>query len=221
MRQIIIFLLTVVSLEAFGQDSVQHCFNASTVWSGAGQGIKVNYARKKNKSEWELGLRYHINRPITDNRGYALHHRLYAADFGQHLGLNIGYRRDIRISHSQLNPYWFYNLAGMKMITHDLLEKCVKDSSYTIGPNNDTIITYSTQIERIRYYGEPLIQVENVFGVGISVQAYKNLYLDALAGGGIALIWLQGADRAGGKKFRYYTWEFTEYLRLGLSYKLR
>jgi hypothetical protein len=173
--------------------SCSHTFEADGFynWSFTGNSISLLATQSFGRHAISFGAKIHDNTPITDNRGYAHYRRFNAEKKHETLGLNLGYRFDIRKTDAAVNPYAFYLLqvSRLRLITD-----------------------YEAHFEIISQT-DPIVVFDHTVGVGLQVELVKNLYLNQSFGVGMAQLDSPYAS------FNRVSHDYFVSGRLGLTYR--
>ena len=152
----------------------------------AGRNLTAAFSKKFNKNEVGVGLGYNINRIIQpDDQNNIYHKRLFATKPYHHLNLNLFYHRYVFTQLKHIKPFVFYDFQ---------LKYSTTRSSMYLGYKLDTTINASTFDGQILYakkvtnYG-PFWWMENMIGVGFTVDITDKWYLKQKAGLGINFIY--------------------------------
>lgn len=174
-------------------------------YSHIGQSISANWNFNcGEKHTFVTGIKYHMNMPINDNRGFLFRHRFYSENAFQSLGLNLGYERHFKFNESAIEPYVFYLLQA----SHGMRARFTTEVCDTVNWNVE---------HRTAYTGQ-LYSLEHGIGVGFTVKACKNLYLNQSVGIGVVNIWEKFTGLFD-KTYYNYSWEIADVYRVGLTYK--
>lgn len=175
--------------------------------SDVGANVSVGYEQKLHKISFFAGLMYHINREVTDNRQYAYRHRFYHRSFIDGFGINAGLTYPVKITKSDLGLHLLFVSQVNHMNRRGLLP--VYDSTFNYIYN-----------EYYYFENNKLTIIENCFGLGSSIKAYGNLYLNMSIAIGIANFFGVNPYDKGDGKIRRTEWEFSHHYKIGLSYLL-
>lgn len=174
-------------------------------WSHIGRNLSINYNQYIGRHAFIIGVKQHYNSVITDNQGYAFRNRGYANNFGESIGLNIGYKYDLLKQHDYLMPYIFFQ-SQLSNISY----KYIGDE-IIYSPNGNYIHSYSEVVG-------PFFTTENFIGFGLKIRLYKNLFLNQTAAVGLTTIESKEPYILRGKKRSYHIDGATS-IKLGLIYQ--
>ncbi len=214
MKFLLIILCTVLythSLQA--QKKITHEILGFWELAHIGQGFTVSYKGNIKQHAFILGLRYHQNTIVKDNQNQVFKNRFYADTFRERLGLNMGYNYNFKLKHSDITPFFFYNLQIARMGTKN-------EVYWAVGTQNGQTLYMKDRFERFS-----MTSIDNTFGLGFSARLYKQIYLYMQAGGGM-IIYKDVDPRlfiAGGPDLPLIgsDWELSSRFSFGLSYHLK
>src|SRR5436190_22327253 len=94
----LILMFTILSFSQ--KDSINHRFkkeiDINYNWSLIGRNLSINYNQYIGRHAIIIGVKQHYNNgAITDNQNYVYKNRGCATNFGESIGLNIGYKFDL------------------------------------------------------------------------------------------------------------------------------
>ena len=149
----------------FAQNASTLSYNTSTLR----ESLIVGYSRTFHQThEIEVGLRIHINNlAMPDDQESIYYRRMYATNFAQHFGLQLGYKWYFLSQLEHLHPFVFYELQAAYSTT--------RNHGYT-WTNNINDGTYIPLEEYTVNFG-PFLWLQNTIGLGFSVDIWKSLYL--------------------------------------------
>jgi hypothetical protein len=140
-------------------------FNTSTLR----EGVIVGYSRTIHQNhEIEVGLRIHINRlAMPDDQESIYYRRMYASNFAQHFGAQLGYNWYFLPCLNHLKPFVFYELQAAYSTTRN------HGYGWTYNGNDGNYIPIEEYTES---FG-PFLWLQNTIGVGFKVEIWKSFYL--------------------------------------------
>lgn len=172
-----IFFVTLF-FASFSQIEIKGGYNLNFTSFNTTVGIKQNL----QKNSFEYGLKVIIPTRLTyDNENLYFKHRFFPKNVKERLGFNFTYFYNINLPNSNMNPFLYYNFQYTFSSTRS--EMYYKDGDPVELPY-DTIQPYKLVVEK---YG-PFHVFENNFGIGMSTQIYKKVYLYYKLGAGAAYI---------------------------------
>ena len=162
---IIICSCILVGYCSFAQNAVKINLNTSTLR----ESVIIGYSRTFNQvHEIEVGLRIHINSLIMpDDQESIYYRRMYASNFAQHFGLQLGYNWYFLPRLEHLQPFVFYELQAAYSTTRN------HGYGWTYNLNDGTFIPLE---EYLVCFG-PFLWLQNTIGVGFKVDIWKSWYL--------------------------------------------
>lgn len=169
MKQIIALIALFSSISLYAQDSTSEFQLTLYPYMNSDLGTSYSLAgqyRLSSNAFINFGIKYHQNKIETiklDNE--KLHHRFYAPETINHIGLSVGIRYDIKWQHDFVQPFLYYNLAFFSMDTRT--QYLPNDSSDNTGQ----------PVPLITIGYKNLVTLENGIGVGVSSRIYKQLFL--------------------------------------------
>ena len=178
MKKIVIsFILLVNSVLLFSQQNKG--INLNFNWAHSGHNIEASYSIKKNNDVFNIGAKYLLNIPYSNNRFFVFKDRYHAVKFYEHFGLIAEYNRVFNINQSDIKPYMFINIQYLRANNYDptLLSPFGMYNNYQL------------------YIGDsvnsgPYPVIENNIGIGIKYQLYRNVDFNAKAGAGIGFFYM-------------------------------
>jgi hypothetical protein len=212
MKKYLVFLLC---FPVFSHAQKNIALTAQSSYSTVGLNFGLSIIRQHtDKLAFTGGLNYLVNRPITDNRGFAFRHRFYAVKTYQAIGVQLGIRRNIILPDAAIEPYFFYTLQTTHAPIRTLSQYI--DTTTIYMPNPQII-----QVIESRYttYPKSVWSFENIIGLGFTTKIHGPFYLNAAAGIGPMLILMpssQTNDKSYGRFF-----EIGDYFTLGITYRLK
>jgi hypothetical protein len=133
--------------------------------------------RLSNKLFVNAGIKFHHNRlhgyPKINNEKF--HHRFFAANNSQKIGLSAGLRYVLPQVVKIATPYVYYDLSAFNM---DIRYQYLPDS----GVNTGNPVPFYNFVYKNAY------SIENGLGLGITSAVFTRLYLNIRAGGAANLI---------------------------------
>jgi len=168
-------------------------------WSYVGKNVSLMVDKQLGRHAISLGMKYHDNHFITDNRGYAFKNRFREGGPKEAFGLNIGYQFDLVKGNKFVIPYAFYLLQ----VSHLRLI-----SDYTYDANSTATAGFVILDET-----EPFFIFEHVIGIGLQTRIFENFYLNQSFGIGNAHF----------KPFGPSSWNVHEallFFRMGMTYRI-
>ncbi len=169
-KAIVLFSCLFVVCCSFAQNATTLSYNTSTLR----ESMIVGYSRTFHQAhEIEVGLRIHINnRVMPDDQESIYYRRMYASNFAQHFGLQLGYKWYFLPQLEHLHPFVFYELQAAYSTTRN------HGYTWTINVNDGTYIPLEEYTEN---FG-PFLWLQNTVGLGFSVDIWKSLFLFEKAG---------------------------------------
>jgi hypothetical protein len=188
-----IFLLSLLCLTVsgvFAQTDLIGSFNSTH----SGRSAVLSVSKTFNfKNEFGVGLRYNINTASQpDDQNHVYYKRLYASNFGQHLGFQAFYNRYVFDQWEHVRPFVFYDLQLAYADARNISE-------------NGTHI-----------HG-PYTWLEQCVGIGLKVPLSGKVHLYQKIGGGASMMFGEGLNATGDVTM---DWEFGGIIQVGLVYRL-
>ena len=164
-KAIALFIFLLAAYCSFAQNAAKVSYNTSTLR----ESLIVGYSRAfRQTHEIEVGLRIHINNlAMPDDQESVYNRRMYASNFAQHFGLQLGYNWYFLPQLEHLQPFVFYELQAAYSTTRN------HGYGWTINVNDGTFIPLE---EYLVSFG-PFLWLQNTIGVGFCVDIWKSLYL--------------------------------------------
>ena len=163
-KAIALFVSLLVTCCSFAQNAATISFNISTLR----EGLIIGFSRTFHQNhEIEVGLRFHINKlAMPDDQESIYYRRMYASNFAQHFGAQLGYNWYFLPQLEHLQPFVFYELQA----------------AYSTTRNHGFAPTYnlndgSYSIEEYTESFGPFLWLQNTIGVGFKVDIWKSFYL--------------------------------------------
>ena len=166
--------------------------------------IGILFSKKINNYTYSIGLKAHINDPLTIATDF--NRNLYSDKWIEHIGLIFNSERNIITKHN-FALFGFYNLQ----LTRKRQRNIHQVRNISNGRIFDTVLIRG-----------PYVCMENNIGIGIKQKIYKSLSIFGGIGGGLALTYkglgvpidgtflgIEGLD-----------WQFTRVWNIGLTYDL-
>ena len=207
-KAIALFLFLLVTCCSFAQNAATISFNTSTLR----ESVVIGYSRALHQNhEIEVGLRFHINRLVMpDDQESIYYRRMYASNFVQHLGLQLGYSWYFLPRLEHLRPFVFYELQAAYSTTRN------RGYGYTYY-----IEECSSQLEEYLVSFGPFLWLQNTIGVGFNVDIWKSLYLFEKIGFNATQI-IGNDENLMPEPFQKFPWlvnEFGYMISVGVGYR--
>lgn len=137
-------------------------------------GKNYNIAVRKSFSQHALiaGFTWHQNFLTHDNQNNMFKNRVFATNFREHLGFNLGYAYVFSLQHSSIEPFAFYDFQYLYCGT--------RNQDYAPFGFIHNKHLYVRIIERF----DPMHILQNNIGIGFQCQLFKKLSLYQKAGFG-------------------------------------
>lgn len=178
-------------------------------WSHIGRSLNLNYNHYFGRHCIILGVKQHYNNGgITELPHNVYKNRGYKTNFGESIGLNIGYKFDLLKKHDYLMPYLFFQSQISKIRFNRTFEN-------PVIRDNTLVYIVDTEIS------EPLFVTENYIGLGLKVKLYKNFFLNQTIGGGIATFAGENTKGMFFNKPINFNIEFSHSIKIGLIYQFK
>jgi hypothetical protein len=196
----IVFFIFFTSHQAYCQLDLIGSFNSVHI----GRNLDLTLKKDIGKHAVLFGLKYNLNKLVTDNQNNVFKKRFYATSLEEHFGFSIGYQYHIKLRRSSLSPFLFYDFQFTNSHTRNrmFLPYCYDTSGVVLFK------------EHLEYFG-PTIALEHNLGIGLTIDIFKRLYLYQKIGGGIVDFFNVDARMLGGSH-----WEFESILSVGVGYRL-
>ena len=208
-KAILLFSCIFVMCCSFAQNAAKMSFNTSTLR----EGVIVGYSRTIHQNhEIEVGLRIHINRlAMPDDQESIYYRRMYASNFAQHFGVQLGYNWYFLPRLNHLKPFVFYELQAAYSTTRN------HGYGWTYNANDGSYIPIEEYTES---FG-PFLWLQNTIGVGFKVDIWKSFYLFEKIGFNATQI-IGNDDKLMPDPFQKFPWlvnEFGYMIMAGVSYR--
>ena len=207
-KAIIVFICLLTTYYSFAQNAATISFNTSTLR----ESLIVGYSRTIHQThEIDFGVRYHLNSLIMpDDQESIYSRRMYASNFVQHFGLQLGYNWYFLPRLDHLKPFVFYELQAAYSTTRN------HGYGYTYYINEGT----SLLEEYLVSFG-PFLWLQNTIGVGFKVDIWKSFYLFEKIGFSATQI-IGNDEKLMPDPFQKFPWlvnEFGYMISVGVGYK--
>ena len=207
-KAIIVFICLLTTCYSFAQNAATISFNTSTLR----ESLVVGYSRTIHQThEIDFGVRYHLNRLIMpDDQESIYSRRMYASNFAQHFGLQLGYNWYFLPRLEHLKPFVFYELQAAYSTTRN------HGYGYTYYINEGT-----SQLEEYLVSFGPFLWLQNTIGVGFKVDIWKSFYLFEKIGFSATQI-IGNDEKLMPDPFQKFPWlvnEFGYMISVGVGYR--
>ena len=207
-KAIIVFICLLTTYCSFAQNAATISFNTSTLR----ESLIIGYSKTFHQNhEIEVGLRFHINRlTMPDDQESIYSRRMYASNFSQHFGLQLGYNWHFLPRLEHLKPFVFYELQAAYSTTRN------HGYGYTYYINEGT-----SQLEEYLVNFGPFLWLQNTIGVGFKVDIWKSFYLFEKIGFNATQI-IGNDEKLMPDPFQKFPWlvnEFGYMMMVGVGYR--
>ena len=207
-KAIALFIFLLAAYCSFAQNAAKVNYNTSTLR----ESLIVGYSRAfRQTHEIEVGLRIHINNlAMPDDQESVYYRRMYASNFAQHFGLQLGYNWYFFPCLDHLKPFVFYELQAAYSTTRN----------HGYGPAYN-LNDGSYSIEEYTESFGPFLWLQNTIGVGFKVDIWKSFYLFEKIGFNATQI-IGNDEKLMPDPFQKFPWlvnEFGYMISVGVGYR--